>query len=370
MPRGSRTLWLGLLAACVAYSFFATAVSVGFTALTGLSRWSLKAESTAIFPYLLSLNLVASLGWVLCAPVAFWFGRRFPFDRHGWRRAITAHLPAAVLVTSLHLLFVGTFRFILQWFRGLDAHWFTTVSDTVLRSIDFELPVYWALIGLQHATDYYRRSRAREVRAARLEARLIESQLQALQHQLHPHFLFNTLHAISTLVHRDPDTADAMIERLSDLLRITLRRVGEQETPLNEELDYLRAYLDIEQVHFGDRLKIAYCIDAATLDAMVPTMILQPLAENAIRHGLAPQAQPGVLTIETSRVPGSLRIRVTDTGRGLAGPAPVDGVGLANSRARLDRLYGPAASLRLAANPGGGAVAELVIPFRTLEAVA
>jgi len=370
MRRTSRALWLGLLAAGVAYSVFASLISVGFTALTGLSRWSLKAESTAVFPYLLSVNLVVWVGWMVVAPAVFWFGRRFPFDRFGWRRAILVHVPAAVLVTVVHLLIVGNYRFALQAFRGIDSQWLTVVSDTILRSVDFELPVYWVLLGLQHATGYYRRLRAREVRAARLETRLMQAQLQALQRQLHPHFLFNTLHAISTLVHRDPDKADAMIERLSDLLRITLRKVGAQETALDEELDYLRAYLDIEQVHFGDRLTISYRIDTATLEALVPTMILQPLAENAIRHGLAPQSQPGVLTIETARALGSLKIRIIDTGRGLPGRTPTEGVGLANSRARLHRLYGPAASLSLTANPGGGTVAELTIPFRSLEAVA
>ena len=129
------------------------------------------------------------------------------------------------------------------------------------------------------------------MRSARLETRLMESQLQALQQQLHPHFLFNTLHAISTLVHRDPDKADLMIERLSDLLRITLRKVGVQEVELAEELEYLRAYLDIEQVHFGNRLRIEYRIDAAAMDVLVPTLILQPLVENAIRHGLEPMVR-------------------------------------------------------------------------------
>ena len=165
-----------------------------------------------------------------------------------------------------------------------------------------ELPVYWALVGLQHAVDYYRESRAREVRAAQLETRLVEAQLQALQQQLHPHFLFNTLHAISALVHRDPDKADAMIERLSDLLRITLDKVGVQEVTLAEELEYLRAYLDIEQVHFGDRLRdrVSRSMPHA-LDALVPNLILQPLAENAIRHGLEPRAGNGRLTIEATR---------------------------------------------------------------------
>ena len=171
----------------------------------------------------------------------------------------------------------------------------TTIVDAFFRTLDQVLPVYWAIIGLQHAVDYYRQARAREVRSARLETRLMESQLQALQQQLHPHFLFNTLHAISTLVHRDPEKADLMIERLSDLLRITLRKVGVQEVELAEELEYLRAYLDIEQVHFGNRLRIEYRIDAAAMDVLVPTLILQPLVENAIRHGLEPMVRPGTL---------------------------------------------------------------------------
>ena len=146
----------------------------------------------------------------------------------------------------------------------------------------------------------------------------MESQLQALQQQLHPHFLFNTLHAISTLVHRDPDKADLMIERLSDLLRITLRKVGVQEVELAEELEYLRAYLDIEQVHFGNRLRIEYRIDAAAMDVLVPTLILQPLVENAIRHGLEPMVRPGTLTIEAQADGDTLWLRVRDDGAGFA----------------------------------------------------
>jgi LytS/YehU family sensor histidine kinase len=239
------------------------------------------------------------------------------------------------------------------------------VLDAFFRSVDRELPVYWALMGLQHALDYSRQAREREVRAARLEARLIESQLQALQQQLHPHFLFNTLHAISTLVHRDPDKADLMIERLSDLLRITLHKVGVQEVELAEELEYLRAYLDIEQVHFGSRLRLEYRLDAGAMDVLVPTLILQPLVENAIRHGLEPMVRPGTLGIEAQTDGETLRLRILDDGAGFAPNwQRVEGVGLANTRSRLERLYGQQAAFTIRDNPGGGVVVDIQIPLR------
>lgn len=359
--------WPAILAVSAAYSLFAALVSVWFTGVTGRSLWSLQADGTASFAYILAMNLAVWSSWAVFAPLVFALGRRFRFDRTHWRRALLIHAPIALVVTSLHLVVVGTARFALQRVFGVAADWVPTVSDAFFRTLDFELPVYWALLGLQHATDYYRQSLAREVRAARLEARLMEAQLQTLQQQLHPHFLFNTLHAISALVHRDPEKADRMIERLSDLLRITLKKVGVQEIRLAEELDYLRAYLDIEQVHFGERLAIVYRIDADALEGLVPTLVLQPLAENAIRHGLAPRAGPGVLTVEVARQHQTLLIRVADSGEGLASRPVREGVGLSNSRARLERLFGKHASLVLRDNPGGGAVVEISLPFRSVD---
>jgi signal transduction histidine kinase len=357
--------------------------------------WSLEADRSANFAYILAMNVVLWGSWAMFAPAVFELGRRFRFDRHGWQRALLVHVPAAAIVTSLHIVVVATGRFLLQRLWGIDAGWQAGVYDAFFRTLDFELPVYWALVGLQHALDYYGEVRAREVAAAHLEARLIEAQLQALQRQLHPHFLFNTLHAISALVHREPDKADAMIERLSDLLRLTLDKVGVQEVTLDQELDYLRAYLDIEQVHFGDRLEVFYDVDAHVMDALVPNLILQPLAENAIRHGLEPRSARGRLAIEAFREGDTLVLRVTDTGRGLfqvnsttgaptiarqesvgrevqglpsvarQGKAGRAKVGLSNTTARLSRLYGSAATLDLQPNTGGGAVATVRLPFKT-----
>ena len=371
MLREPRALWLFLIATSAVYAVFASVVSVGYTAIYGLSRWTLKPDTTAIFPYLVLMNLVTWVGYAMWMPAIFWLGRRFRFDRQGWWRALLVHGPASLVITSVHLAYVGTTRWFLQGVRGGDPELLTTILDAFFRTVDQTLPVYWAIIGLQHAVDYYRQARARELRAARLETRLLSSQLQALQQQLHPHFLFNTLHAISTLVHRDPDKADLMIERLSDLLRITLRKDGVQEVELAEELEYVRAYLDIEQVHFGSRLRIEYRIDAAALDALVPTLILQPIVENAIRHGLEPLVRPGTLTIEAEADGDVLVLRVRDDGVGFAKTFKRrDGVGLANTRSRLDRLYGEAAALTMHEQPSGGVRVDVTIPLRKPAATA
>jgi two-component system LytT family sensor kinase len=369
--REPRALWLFLIAISAAYAVFASVVSVGYTAIYGLSRWTLKPDTPAIFPFLVLMNLVTWVGYAMWIPAIFWLGRRFRFDRQGWWRALLVHAPASLVITSVHLAFVGTWRWFLQGVRGGEPELVTTILDAFFRTVDQTLPVYWAIIGLQHAVDYYRQARARELRAARLETRLLSSQLQALQQQLHPHFLFNTLHAISTLVHRDPDKADAMIERLSDLLRITLRKVGVQEVELAEELEYVRAYLDIEQVHFGSRLRIEYRIAAGALDVLVPTLILQPIVENAIRHGLEPLVRPGTLTIEAEADGDLLLLRVRDDGVGFAKTWPRrEGVGLTNTRSRLDRLYGESATLTMREQAAGGVRVDVSIPLRRTAAPA
>jgi sensor histidine kinase YesM len=360
-----------LVAGSVAYALFAALVSYWFTFTSGLSLWTLQPDRSVHFAYILAMNLVLWCGWVLFAPAVFALGRRFRFSRQTWQRAVLVHVPASLAIASAHIVFVASGRFVLQMLWGVSASWAGNVYDAFFRTLDFELPVYWALVGLQHALDYHREVGERELRAAQLETRLIAAQLDTLQHQLHPHFLFNTLHAIAALVHREPQKADDMIVRLSDLLRLTLDRVGVQEVRLHEELEYLKAYLDIEQVHFGERLEIDYRIDPETYDALVPNLILQPLAENAIRHGLEPQAGRGRLTIASGRRDGMLTLAVRDTGRG---PRPAQlprlthparrGVGLSNTRARLQKLYRDAGRLELLPIADGGTAAEVTLPLR------
>jgi len=234
----------------------------------------------------------------------------------------------------------------------------------LLNRARFNIPIYWVIVSIAHALTYYRRSEERARRALELESRLAEAKMQALRMQLHPHFLFNALNAISTLVHKDPQAADEMIGNLSELLRATLDRT-EQVIPLREELALLDHYLQIQQTRFGDRLQVKKEIDAAALEVEVPTFILQPLVENAIRHGIEPQSAPGLVTISARSTNEMLTLTVRDNGPGMkmSAEAP-QGIGLSNTRARLVELYGSAARLVFNSSSEGGCSVELEIPRR------
>ena len=229
----------------------------------------------------------------------------------------------------------------------------------------FNVPVYWFLVSIVQALTYYRRFEERDRRTTELEARLTRARLEALRMQLHPHFLFNTLNAIATLVHKDPDAADEMIVDLSELLRVALD-TSAQEIPLRRELDFLDRYLRIQQVRFGDRLRIEREIDGAALDALVPTLLLQPLVENAVRHGIEPATGPGLLQLQALRQGDLVRLIVRDNGTGTRQPArEQSGIGLSNTTARLKELYGNRALLTLASASDAGFAAEIVLPYRS-----
>ncbi len=230
---------------------------------------------------------------------------------------------------------------------------------------------YIALIGLAHAGVFYRRYREREQQAAVLESRLNQARLRALQAQLQPHFLFNTLNGIATLLRRDPATAEEMLLSLSDLLRIALSSSHRQEIPLREELDFLGRYLGIQRMRFGDRLRVTEEIEPSATDCLVPALLLQPLVENAIRHGLEPSGRPGELRIAAARDEEWLRLTVEDDGVGLpSGDLRRAGVGLANVRERLAALYGAAHEFSVAERPGGGVVVNIRLPARSEGAAA
>lgn len=229
------------------------------------------------------------------------------------------------------------------------------------------VPVYWVIVCAVYALTYYRRSQERERKALELSASLAQARLQALKMQLHPHFLFNALNAIATLLHKDPHAADDMIANLSNLLRLALDRSELQEVSLRKELEFLDCYLDIEQMRLGDRLRVEKKIEPAAMNAQVPVMILQPLAENAIRHGIEPMRNPGVVTIRAEREGMFLNLTVSNTGTGVFGAAPAanrPGIGLANTRARLQELYGANAQLIMQPAADGGFSVSLQIPLR------
>ncbi len=231
-----------------------------------------------------------------------------------------------------------------------------------LFNVGFRLPIYLAVLSAAHAGYFYRRSKDRERRSLELEGSLAQSRLDALKMQLQPHFLFNALNSIAELVHKDANAADEMLGALSDLLRLTLETTGQQELPLRRELEFVESYLAIEHIRFGDRLRFEFRIAPDTRDALVPTFLLQPLVENAVRHGLEPRAGPGMLTITSARDGAALHLRVADNGRGLAPDAPVrEGVGISNTRARLRELYGALGALHMRASDG--MEVEIVLPF-------
>lgn len=225
-----------------------------------------------------------------------------------------------------------------------------------------------ALIGMAHAGVFHRRYREREQQATLLETRLNQARLRALQAQFQPHFLFNTLNGIATLLRRDPLTAGEMLQSLSELLRIALSSSDRQEIPLREELDFLGRYLAIQRMRFGDRLQISEAVEAAAMDCLMPALLLQPLVENAIRHGFEPSGQPGKLRIAAARDGEWLSLTVEDDGVGLtAGDQGREGsgVGLANVRERLATLYGGAHEFRIAERPEGGVVVGIRLPAKT-----
>ena len=299
--------------------------------------------------------------WALLAPAIAWLARRFAIERRSWLRSLLFHIPASLFFSILKM--VIEFR-LLQWLDPPSAQRYPVLQ------FPSTLFTYYAILGTIYAFDYYRKYRTHELKASQLQTQLAQAQLQALKMQLHPHFLFNTLHAISSLMRRDVEAAERMIARLSDLLRLTLENVGSQETSLRQELEFLESYLEIEKTRFRDRLQVKMDIEPETLDARVPNLILQPLVENAVRHGVAPHAAPGLIEISARLKENKLEIQVRDNGAGLpdARRAQIkEGVGLANTRARLEQLYGADYLFDLSNRDKGGLVVSLTIPFRAEE---
>jgi len=307
--------------------------------------------------------------WLLLIPLIIWASRRLPLEGQVWLRHLPLHLIAAVLVSllALQLRFwfeaavleltgqpwsLGAPKFLNMWFFRLGI----SVPSGVL--------IYWTMLGVSHALRYYGKFRENQLKAARLEAQLARAQLEALEMQLHPHFLFNTLNSIAVLMRRDVNAAGRMLNRLSDLLRLTLEQAGRQLITLQEELEILQGYLRIQQIRFQDRLTVKMQVDPDTLHLRVPNMLLQPLVENSIRHAIATRAAPGTIEIEARREDGLLLLRVRDDGPGLAAESPVHekGIGLANTRERLQVLYGSRYSFRLENLDGGGLQVTLAIP--------
>jgi two-component system, LytTR family, sensor kinase len=285
--------------------------------------------------------------------------------QRSWYRAAPVHIVASfAIVVVQRLAYVVLVPPSRPEWRIHDP---ASLTRFVLVMMDNGILLYAMVLLIHYAVEYYARYQEGRIRASQLETRLARAQLQALKMQLHPHFLFNTLHSISTLVQENPEAAEAMIARLSELLRLSLENTGTQEVTLRTELEFLERYLEIEQIRFDDRLQVRFDIDPQTLDAEVPNLILQPLVENAIRHGILPD-RLGLIEVRSRLTGGKLLLQVIDNGPGLSCEKPSSqpgcGVGLSNTRARLEAAYGKEHDFLLRAASNGGVEAAILIPPR------
>jgi two-component system LytT family sensor kinase len=317
--------------------------------------------------------------WLLFLPAVGWLSFRFPIERRRLLSRLGLHLVACLLVVGSSR---GGFRAVAHIFPRAqrsdvpgpppDAR-----TDRLgapggfgvfmgLRSA-LDVLVYWSLVGVCQAITNFRSSQERERRAAELEARLTSAKLQALRMQINPHFLFNTLNSIAALVYVNPRAADEMLGDLGELLRRSLDSIEDQETTLAQELDFVGVYLSIEQKRFGERLRLEQRVPDELMKALVPALILQPLVENAIRHGIEPQRGPGLISIEARREDQQLHLMVRDNGRGMSGADPNSavrrGIGLANTQARLQGLYGQSQGFSLGKAEPQGCRVDIHLPF-------
>lgn len=319
--------------------------------------WSRAAFTQFTFSYL----------WALATPLVLWLSSRFQIERQHWQRNLLIHfffsLILVFVISSAHQIIV----YLNYGYPQGRPYRFANTLGSVSYNASENFAIYGLIILLFHSFGYYSRYRKGELKSAQLESMLAQAELQSLKMQLHPHFLFNTLHSISALLHSDVEAARRMLVRLGDFLRFTLENAGTQEVSVQQEMEFLKGYLEIERIRFQDRLTISIDVEPQALDIKVPNLILQPIVENAIRHGIAPRSTPGLIEICVKREKSMLRIEVRDNGPGL----PVNhsciklfkgGVGLANTRARLQQLYGAAHRFELENNPAGGLTVTLEVP--------
>src|SRR5215471_13320064 len=354
--------WLGYVACWTLFALFFISEDV--------SRPAYQGRPIEWRGYLV-VWLTTAAAWALLTPIVWHLAGRFPIERQHWWRSIVVHFIAGVTFALVEeaIFALITPRFGLPWFKPSFVATFRAVLPIDLH---LNLIMYWLILGAHHTFIYYRPYREREREAARLELRASELQnqlgqarLDALKMQLRPHFLFNTLNAIVVLVRQQRTReADQMLTNLSELLRQSLASDQEQEIPLREEINFLKLYLDIERVRFQDRLTVEMRFEVETLEAAVPSLLLQPLVENALRHGIAKTAAGGQVALTSRRIDSMLEIKVFNDGPAVSSKANTKiGVGLSNTRARLQELYQDRQSLRVEVVAGGGFTVTVRLPF-------
>lgn len=315
-------------------------------------------------------SLVFCLEWGLLTPVVLRIVGKFRLDDKNFRRNILVHFVIGILIAlAQQTVYVIVTDVVHNGFVLTKS--FSAYLPSIVGFFEYGVLMYWSIVFVVHAVDYYRQYRMEEKHAADLKTQLVESQLQALKMQLQPHFLFNTLNAISVLIKKEPALAQKMIIRLGDLLRLTLERGSENVVTLMQELEFLNTYLAIEKVRFGDRLTVKMHIDNRALPLKVPTFVLQPLVENAVRHGIAKRSGAGWIEIAAVVNTKTLELHVIDGGK-KSGKTKKNiegfGVGLENTRSRLKQLYNTKATLRMEENTMNGYSTTMIIPLdKTLQ---
>jgi signal transduction histidine kinase len=341
--RGRWPFWLAVFAGWSALVVvFAVSSSLTYALNYQPPRWR----------YTLTMAATEWYVWAAFTPLVAWLSRRFRITRARWSGVVI--IGAAGLVAAF---FKVTLTRVLRGAIG-GAEYFQ-ITNLVSQYL-----VFWTIVLVSHAWLYYRESRERELRTSQLEALLAQTRLQMLSMQLQPHFLFNTLNTIAELVHQQPAEAERMIGGLSHLLRETLHAGLVERVPLSQELGLLERYVDIQRARFGDRLKVTVTVPEEARHALVPALLLQPLVENAIKHGIGAKAGAGQIDITAAREGDVLRITIADDGRGLPPGSLAGGIGLENSRARLQTLYGAGAfGLAIVNRPTGGALVSIALPW-------
>jgi hypothetical protein len=302
-------------------------------------------------------------GWAACSPIIFYACRKAVTGRAHWLPAALIHLGAGTATSLIQVTIFSTGAYIESLLLDTGFSWLYLFKAIIVHHFHFNLFVYAAIAAFWYAREYYRKASERELKTKELELQLSQAQLHALKMQLQPHFLFNTLNGIAALNYDDPKTANRMLAKLGDLLRLALET--DAEISLQDEWDFNARYLDLEQIRLADRLKVHTNMAPETLAATVPSFLLQPLFENAIRHAIAPFPGGGELTLTSRRDGDHLQLQVIDTGPGISrSELHQEGVGLTNTRARLRNLFGPDHAFSLSNGPAGGLIVDISIPFR------
>lgn len=349
---------------------FGTATLMGiltaFQAYYYVTTFATRGDGQASLFLLLLLNLNYWYSWALLTPLILWLSRRFPLERATWLRSVPVHLAGVFVCTLVHVALVIAGRAaVYTWWGTWSGQWLMQFQQMFFLNFDWEMMTYWTIVGLSHAVRYHTEAQSRALATSQLQTRLVEAQLQTLQRQLQPHFLFNTLNTISALMHRDVEAADRMLAELGDLLRLSFETVDVQEVALDQELEFLRKYVAIEQARFRERLHVTFDVGPGAGDCLVPNLLLQPLVENAIRHGIGPRVEPGHVLVRAARRGATLELEVRDDGVGVPEAALADlshGVGLSNTRSRLAHLYGDRHRFAVTRPPGGGLSVAIVVP--------